>query len=110
MQEENTTVIMCNKLIRDRVPEIMDAQGKRFEVRTLDTAEYLESLRTKLGEELQEFLADGSLEELADLLEVVYAVAKAQGASVEQLESVRAEKARQRGGFDKRLYLIGVSE
>ena len=63
-----------------------------------------------MDEELAEYQADKSLEELADLLEVVYAIVVARGYSVEELESVRKEKAEKRGGFEKRLRLKGVIE
>lgn len=63
----------------------------------------------KLEEELAEYQADKSMEELADLLEVVYSVAEAKGCSVEQLESIRLEKAEKRGRFTKKLCLKEVS-
>lgn len=64
----------------------------------------------KLSEELAEYHADGSIEELADLIEVIYAAAKARGYTIEQLESVRLEKVQQRGSFDKRILLTEVIE
>ena len=74
----------------------------------MDTYTYLRYLDVKLNEELSEYQADKSLEELADLLEVIYAVAKARGYSIEELEMVQKEKAEERGSFDKRLRLKGV--
>ena len=64
----------------------------------------------KLDEELAEYHKDQNIEELADLLEVIYAAAKARGYSVEELEQVRAEKAEKRGGFEKRILLKEVFE
>ena len=99
-----------NKLIRDNIPEIIEVEGKQCIVEVMSEEEYLEALDCKLEEELAEYQADKSLEELADLLEVMYAVAIARGYSVEELESVRKEKAEKRGGFEKRLRLKGVIE
>ena len=99
-----------NKLIRDKIPEIIKVAGKQSVVEVMNEEEYIEALDCKLSEELAEYQADKSLEELADLLEVMYAVAKARGYSVEELESVRKEKAEKRGGFEKRLRLKGVIE
>ena len=64
------------------------------------------ALKAKLSEELQEFLESEEPEELADLMEVVYAIAEARGISVEQLESLRLKKREQRGGFGKRILLV----
>lgn len=99
-----------NKLIRDKIPEIIKAAGKQSVVEVMSEEEFLEALDCKLEEEMAEYQADKSLEELADLLEVMYAVAKARGYSVEELESVRKEKAEKRGSFEKRLRLKGVIE
>lgn len=99
-----------NKLIRDKIPEIIEAAGKRCIVEVMNEEEYLEALDAKLNEELAEYQADKSLEELADLLEVMYAVVRARGYTTEELERVRKQKAEKRGGFEKRLRLKGVIE
>ena len=99
-----------NKLIRDRIPEIIESAGKQCIVEVMNEDEYLEALDCKLEEELAEYQADKSLEELADLLEVMYAVVVARGYSIEELERVRKQKAEKRGGFEKRLRLKGVIE
>ena len=99
-----------NKLVRDRIPEIIELSGKQCITEILDEEQYQEMLDAKLSEELDEYYADGSIEELADLLEVIYAAAKAQGASREELEAVRARKAAERGGFKKRILLKEVIE
>ena len=103
-------MIEYNKLIRDRIPEIIERSGKKCVVEVLEDDAYLQYLDQKLNEELAEYQADKSLEELADLLEVMYAVAVARGYSVEELERVRKEKFEKRGGFEKRLCLKGVIE
>lgn len=100
--------IRYNKLVRDRIPEIIRASGKTCEVEVLSDEEYLKMLDAKLDEELEEYRESRSLEELADLLEVLYAVATARGYTVEQLESVRAEKATERGAFTQKILLKEV--
>ncbi len=107
---KNKNSIHYNKLVRDRIPEIIEASGKSCVIETLSDAEYLRMLDAKLDEELAEYHQDQNIEELADLLEVLYAAAKAHGYTLEQLEQVRAEKAAKRGGFEKRILLKEVSE
>ncbi len=99
-----------NKLVRDRIPEIISSSGKTAHTNVLTEAEYLTELDKKLGEEYAEYQADKSLEELADMLEVMYAIAVARGYSVEELEAVRREKAEKRGAFDKRIFLERVDD
>ena len=99
-----------NKLVRDFIPEIIEADGKRCTVETLSDEEYLHLLDRKLDEELAEYQESKSLEELSDLLEVIRAVVKARGWTMEELERVRAEKAAKRGKFDKKILLKEVQE
>jgi len=103
-------MIVYNKLIRDRIPEAVVATGKSCEVRVLDEQAFPEALRVKLQEELKEYLESSKVEELADLLEVVYALAQLEGVSRDGLEAIRMKKADERGGFEKRLFLVSVSE
>jgi predicted house-cleaning noncanonical NTP pyrophosphatase (MazG superfamily) len=98
-----------NKLVRDRIPEIIEAAGKRCEVRVLGNDEYLKALQDKLAEEVQEYLHSGKVEELADLVEVVYALVQAAGMSRDAFDQIRERKARERGGFERRLFLVRVS-
>ena len=99
-----------NKLVRDRIPEIIEAQGKLCTVEILTDEEYLRMVDAKLDEELAEYHQDQNIEELADLMEVIYAAAAARGYTREQLERVRAQKAAERGGFEKQLLLKEVCE
>lgn len=101
-------MIEYDKLIRDRIPEIIERSGKKCTVEVLDDETYIKYLDSKLNEELAEYQADKSIEELADLLEVIYAVAVARGYSFEKLEQIRKEKAEKRGRFEKKLLLKGV--
>ena len=101
---------LYHKLVRDRIPEIIEADGKTCICETLSHEDYLRLLDEKLNEELAEYQASKSLEELADLLEVMQAVVKARGWTEEELEQVRADKAAKRGGFEKKLLLKQVIE
>ena len=92
-RRKNKMAKQYHKLVRDRIPEIIEADGK-----------------TCVDEELAEYQESKSLEEMADLLEVMQAVVKARGWTMEQLESLRAEKAAKRGGFEKKLLLKEVIE
>ena len=100
--------VVYNKLVRDNIPEIIEASGKTCETEILSDEEYLQMIDKKLDEELAEYHQDHSIEELADLLEVLYATAKARGYSIEELEHVRVEKQKVRGGFNKRILLKTV--
>ncbi len=102
--------IEYNKLVRDRIPEIIASDGKACVTEILTDERYLEMLDAKLAEELSEYRESRSLEELADLLEVLQAVAKARGWTWEELERVRSDKAAKRGGFEKRILLKEVIE
>ena len=103
-------MIKYDKLIRDKIPDIIEQSGKKCIVEVMDNDTYIEYLDQKLNEELAEYQQDKSVEELADLLEVIYAVAVARGYSVEELERKRLDKAEKRGAFEKRLLLKSVSE
>lgn len=97
-----------NKLVRDRIPEIITSSGKKCTTEILSDEEYLTMLDAKLDEELAEYHKDQNIEELADLLEVIRAAAVARGYSLEQLEAIRAEKSKKRGGFEKKILLVEV--
>lgn len=99
-----------NKLVRDKIPEIIENTGKTAYCHILNGEEYIAELDKKLNEECAEYQADKSLEELADMLEVMYAIAEARGYSIADLERVRAEKAEKRGGFKDRIFLERVDE
>ena len=103
-------VKVYNKLVRDLIPDVIESSGKGCKTRILKDDEYLDMLDAKLGEELAEYLEDKNLEELADLLELVRACAVARGYTLDELEAARADKASRRGGFDKKILLIEVSD
>ena len=97
-----------HKLVRDRIPEIIEADGNICTWETLSHEEYLSLLDEKLNEELAEYQERKSLEELADLLEVIRSVVHARGWTLAQLEQQRVDKAARRGGFEKRILLTTV--
>ena len=99
-----------NKLVRDRIPEIIEASGNSCITETLSDEEYLRMIDAKLDEELAEYHKDQNIEELADLMEVIYAAVIARGYTLEQLEQIRAEKAAKRGAFAKKILLKEVNE
>lgn len=102
------SIIIYNKLVRDRIPEIIDNSGKQCICTTLPEDKYIAMLDAKLNEELAEYQESKSMEELADLLEVIRAVAIARGSSIEEVEAIRRDKAAKRGGFEKKLLLTEV--
>ena len=99
-----------NKLVRDRIPEIIEASGKTCVIEILSDEDYLRMVDAKLDEELAEYHKDQNIEELADLMEVIYAAAIARGYTLEELERVRVEKAKKRGGLAKKILLKEVVE
>ncbi|MFU7588269.1 phosphoribosyl-ATP pyrophosphohydrolase [Priestia sp. RMT2NF4] len=103
-----------NKLVRDKIPTMIEQSGNTFKSRVLQREEYQNELKEKAKEELQEYIEaqthQDAIEELADLLEVMQALAAVHGATPEQLEKVREEKAKERGKFDGRIYLVETEE
>ena len=95
-----------NKLVRDKIPELIRSQGETPNTRILEQAEFTACLEAKLDEEVQEFHRDRNLEELADILEVVCALAEDLGHTRQELEAVYDRKHEARGGFRDRIFLI----
>ena len=100
-----------NKLVRDKIPEIIVADnGKTCVTRIMEDDEYLESLNAKMQEELKEYLESGEVEELADLEEVLRAILDIKNVSYEEFEKIRNAKVDKRGAFKKKIFLESVSE
>lgn len=103
-----------NKLIRDRILEIIEEDGKTYDMEILSKERHEEEIKAKLTEEVHEYQAtqndQEALEELADILELIHAALPLHNASFEQLEEVRLKKKEKRGGFDKGIYLIEVHD
>lgn len=95
-----------DKLVRDRIPEIIEGEGFMPTVRILSDEEYLAELHRKLREETEEYLRDENAEEIADVLEVLEAICAAKGFSKDEVLRIKDQKREKRGGFEKRLYLI----
>jgi len=111
---EGVFMLTYNKLVRDRIPEIIERSGKAYTTRRLNKAEYKIEINRKMGEELTEYKEttkkEDALEELSDMLELIYAAAAYHGSTVEELEEVRIVKRNNRGGFNDRIYLIDVED
>ena len=104
------TTITCNKAVRDLIPDIIRSSGKECTVEQVSPEKWLELLSQKLGEEVAEYQAEPSLEELADILEVIKAIISLRGETWGELERTRVDKAEKRGGFGERLVLGEVRE
>ena len=98
-----------NKLVRDKIPEIIENNNEVAETRILNDKEYKEALIKKLLEEYNEVIvAEGEnfLEELADMLEVIDALAKQENKTLNDIIKIKEEKCEKRGGFDKKILLL----
>ena len=98
--------MIYNKLVRDRIPELIEINGEKPHIRILEKEEYLHHLEAKLDEEVGEYHRDKNAEELADILEVVFALAEANGITRQELQAVYQKKHEARGGFADRIFLI----
>ena len=94
------------KLVRDKIIDIIKANGENPKYYTLTENEYLQELNKKLLEEVNEYLQDGNVEELADVQEVMNAILSVKGVSQDSFEETRNQKVKKRGAFNKRIYLI----
>lgn len=97
--------MVYNKLVRDKIPEIILSKGEQPHIRTFYNDEYILMLNKKLDEEAAEYKADNNMEEPADILEVIYALGNTIG-SADELMAVYERKHKERGGFDKKILLI----
>ena len=94
-----------NKLVRDKITDIIEADGRKAKYRILDNNEYKEELNKKLQEEVKEYLEDKNVEELADIIEVIYGILNSMEVSIEEFEKIRIKKQQERGAFYKKIYL-----
>ena len=99
-----------NKLVRDKIPEKLKSKEIDFITHIASEEEYKQKLREKLQEEVDEFLEDSNEEELADILEVIYALCNLYGIDRDKLERVRKEKAEKRGRFKDKIILDETKE
>lgn len=108
--EEKKEDGVYNKLVRDKIPEIIKKTGKLPVCRVVGEDEYAKLLTEKLWEEVREFVGSGKTEELADILEVVKALATCRGITLDQIVKLAEEKAHERGSFSNRIFLERVIE
>ena len=103
-----------NKLVRDRIPEIIEGNGEKPVIRILGEDEYKTELETKLNEEYHEVLgtttSEERIEELADMLEIISALAALEGKTLGDVVEVAKQKSLKRGGFERRIFLEKVEE
>lgn len=101
-----------NKLVRDKILEVIEAKGLSYHARILEPSELIKAIKTKMIEEATEFYEaecrEESVEELADILELIHMAIGVLGVSFEELEATRERKRNARGGFEKGIYLIDV--
>lgn len=101
---------LYNKLVRDKIPEIINSDSSVAITRKLDDEEYLKELNKKLQEEVKEYLEENNIEELADIVEVIYGILNSKNVSIEEFEEIRKNKVDRRGAFDKKIFLEKVVE
>ena len=98
-----------NKLIRDNIPKILEQKNILCITKMLNNHEFSNELNNKLQEEVQEYLdatsISNKIEELADILEVIYTILKSNNLSFEKLEKIRSKKYIQNGGFKNKIFL-----
>ena len=94
-----------NKLVRDKIIDIIEADGRIAKYRILDDNEYRQELNKKLQEEVKEYLEDNNVEELADIVEVIYGILNSMDVSIKEFEKIRTNKQEKRGAFEKKIYL-----
>lgn len=99
---------ICNKLVRDNIPDICRKNGQIPKISILDEESYGRELKKKLVEEVNEFLESGDTEELADIAEVIDALSEIGGASFEKVIELKNKKAKSNGKFEKRIFLKSV--
>jgi len=94
-----------NKLVRDKIPDIIKAEGKIVETKILNDEDYRKELNRKLQEEVKEYLEDNNVEELADIVEVVYGILNSMNISIDDFEKIRKGKAEKKGAFKEKIFL-----
>lgn len=109
MQGELVHMPIYNKLVRDKIPQIIEDNGDHCHTKILNNDEYLTELNAKLHEEMKEYLESGEIEELADLEEVLRAIVEAKGYRHSDFENIRLQKVEKRGAFKEKIFLISTN-
>lgn len=102
--------IIFNKLVRDKIPDILNQSGKSFSMKLVDSEDYYKALKDKLVEEVGEFIQSDKVEELADIEEVLRAILDYKNIVYKDFEKIRIDKKRDRGGFKLKLFLESITE
>jgi len=85
-------------------------KGQIPEIKILNDEDYKKELDLKLQEEVQEYLTDNNCEELADIMEVIYAIVATKGVSEKELDELRLKKKKERGGFEDKVFLVSIED
>lgn len=101
-------MIIHNKLVRDNIPNIIENDNKKANIRILDDKEFIECLNKKLVEEVNEYLSDNDTNEIADILEVLYSILDHNKISIDKMEEIRELKNKKNGSFKKKIFLESV--
>ena len=99
-----------NKLVRDKIPQVIENNNQTCKTRILCDDEYLNELNKKIQEEMKEYLESGDIEELADLEEVLRAILDVKKCSYESFEKIRNQKVEKRGAFKEKIFLETVKD
>lgn len=99
-----------NKLVRDKIPETITKDNKKAVTKILNDEDYLIELNRKIQEEVKEYLESNSIEELADIVEVIYGILEVKNISIEEFENARKSKIQKRGAFKEKIFLEKVIE
>lgn len=99
-----------NRLVRDRIPELMLKEHELPTTRILNDDEYIQELNKKLREEVEVYLENENVEEMVDILEVIRAIIEVKGSTYEEVEEKRVKKANKKGAFKEKIYLEKVMQ
>lgn len=110
LKEKEHSMKIYNKLVRDNIPSIIEKDSRKAITRILNDDEYKKELDKKLQEEVKEYLEDNNVEELADIVEVIYGILDSKNVTIEEFETIRKSKVEKRGAFKERIFLEKVLE
>ena len=102
--------VTYEKAVRDKIPEIIEKSGKRCVVQKLADEDFLPELEKKLNEELEEYYSSNSIEELADIVEVIFRILELKNVNKNDFDILRLEKLKNRGGFNNNYFLLEVKD
>jgi len=99
-----------DKLVRDLIPQLIEADGHDAVTRVLEHDEFFNALKNKLREEVEEYIETEDIEELADVIEIIRALLEMQATNYDELEQIRFKKLQDKGGFIEKIYLEEIIE